>query len=130
MPKNNQQLIASYQDFENETAVAISPQSSGARFSQIPSGGTQVYLPPAVVDFGTDQPSDGDFFQLTQGLPGATTVDGASQTLVATGSTLTVKFHTGRTYDHPHVPYSVFEGLMQAESKGAYYNEHIRGRYS
>jgi len=46
------------------------------------------------------------------------------------GSTLTVKFHTGRTYDHPHVPYSVFEGLMQAESKGAYYNEHIRGRYS
>jgi hypothetical protein len=45
------------------------------------------------------------------------------------GSTLTVEFHTGRIYDHPHVPYSVFEGLMQADSKGVYYNAHVRGRY-
>ena len=45
------------------------------------------------------------------------------------GYTLTIEFHSGRTYDHPHVPYSVFEGLMQAESKGAYYNAHVRGRY-
>jgi hypothetical protein len=45
------------------------------------------------------------------------------------GSTLTVEFHNGRTNDHPHVPYSVYEGLMQAESKGEFYNKHIRGNY-
>ena len=45
------------------------------------------------------------------------------------GSTLTVEFHNGRIYDHPHVPYSVYAGLMQAESKGTYYNRNIRGRY-
>jgi len=45
------------------------------------------------------------------------------------GYTLTVEFHSGRIYDHPGVPYSVFAGLMQAGSKGWYYNHHIRGRY-
>ncbi len=45
------------------------------------------------------------------------------------GYTLTVAFHNGRTYDHPDVPYSVYEGLMQAPSKGAYYKRSIRGRY-
>lgn len=45
------------------------------------------------------------------------------------GSTLTVEFRSGRVYDHPHVPYSVYVGLMNASSKGAYYNRHIRGRY-
>jgi len=46
------------------------------------------------------------------------------------GDTLTVEFHTSdEPYDHPHVPYEVFEGLMQASSKGAYYNQHIRGKY-
>jgi KTSC domain-containing protein len=45
------------------------------------------------------------------------------------GGTLYVTFHTGRTYPHPGVPYSVFLGLLHAESKGTYYNEHIRGKY-
>lgn len=45
------------------------------------------------------------------------------------GHTLTVEFHTGRIYDHPGVPYSVYAGLMQAGSKCAFYNRHIRGRY-
>lgn len=45
------------------------------------------------------------------------------------GSTLTVEFHTGRTYQHPHVPYSVFEGLLNATSPGTYYNQHIRGKF-
>ena len=39
------------------------------------------------------------------------------------GSALIVEFHNGRTYDHPGVPYSVYEGLMQAPSKGAFYNK-------
>jgi len=46
------------------------------------------------------------------------------------GYTLAVLFHTSDTvYEHPGVPYSVFLGLMQADSMGAYYNRHIRGRY-
>ena len=45
------------------------------------------------------------------------------------GSTLRVAFHNGGVYDHPHVPYSVYAGLMSASSKGAYYNRHIRGKY-
>jgi len=45
------------------------------------------------------------------------------------GHTLAVEFHTGRIYDHPGVPYRIYAGLMQAGSKGAYYNRHIRGRY-
>jgi hypothetical protein len=45
------------------------------------------------------------------------------------GSTLTVEFRSGRVYDHPHVPDSVYLGLMHASSKGAYYNQHIRGKY-
>jgi hypothetical protein len=42
---------------------------------------------------------------------------------------LAVTFHNTGTYFHPGVPYSVFAGLMQAGSKGAYYNRYIRGRY-
>ena len=45
------------------------------------------------------------------------------------GHTLTVEFHNGRTYDHPGVPDSVYQGLMNATSKGWYYNYYIRGRY-
>ena len=46
------------------------------------------------------------------------------------GHTLAVVFTTSATvYTHHGVPYSVYVGLIQAESKGAYYNQHIRGRY-
>ena len=46
------------------------------------------------------------------------------------GSTLAVLFHTSDTvYEHPGVPYSVYVGLMQADSMGAFYNRYIRGRY-
>jgi len=45
------------------------------------------------------------------------------------GSTLYVEFETGKTYPHPGVPYYHFEGLVHASSVGAYYNEHIRGKY-
>ena len=46
------------------------------------------------------------------------------------GGTLAVVFTTSdQVYTHHGVPYSVFAGLMQADSKGAYYNRHIRGRY-
>ncbi len=46
------------------------------------------------------------------------------------GYTLSVLFHTCDTiYDHPGVPWSVYAGLMQASSMGAYYNLCIRGKY-
>ena len=45
------------------------------------------------------------------------------------GHTLTVEFHNGRTYDHPGVPDWIYRGLLNAASKGRYYNYHIRGRY-
>jgi len=45
------------------------------------------------------------------------------------GYTLTVEFHTGRKYDHPNVPYDVYEAFMHASSMAAYYSQHIRGRY-
>ena len=43
------------------------------------------------------------------------------------GYTLTVEFHSGRTYDHPSVSYSVYVEFMNAPSMGAYYNRYIRG---
>lgn len=45
------------------------------------------------------------------------------------GSTLYVEFHNGRTYPHPYVPYSLFEGLINADSPGTFYNQHIRGKF-
>jgi hypothetical protein len=46
------------------------------------------------------------------------------------GYTLAVQFHTSdKIYDHPGVPYSVYLEFMNAPSMGAYYNQHIRGRY-
>ena len=45
------------------------------------------------------------------------------------GHTLSVAFHNGKIYDHHGVPYSVYIGLMQASSIGAYYNQNIRGKY-
>ena len=45
------------------------------------------------------------------------------------GYTLSVEFHTGRIYDHPGVPYSVYWEFMNASSMGQYYSRYIRGRY-
>ena len=46
------------------------------------------------------------------------------------GGTLFVQFHTSdKIYSHLGVPESVFHGLMNASSLGAYYNRYIRGRY-
>ena len=45
------------------------------------------------------------------------------------GYALTVVFHSGKPYDHPGVPYSVYVEFMNAASMGAYYSRYIRGRY-
>lgn len=46
------------------------------------------------------------------------------------GHTPTVEFHSGRIFDHPGAPYSVYMEFMNASSMGEYYNRHIRGRYA
>ena len=40
-----------------------------------------------------------------------------------------VRFVQGDTYDFCRVPAHVFQGLLNARSKGSYYNDHIRDRY-
>jgi len=45
------------------------------------------------------------------------------------GYILSVEFHSGRVYDHPGVPESVYRALMNASSIGRYYSLNIRGRY-
>ena len=43
---------------------------------------------------------------------------------------LGVLFHTSPTvYMHPGVPYAEYVALMNAESKGTFYNQQIRGKY-
>ncbi len=45
------------------------------------------------------------------------------------GSTMAVVFTSGRRYDLPGVPASVFYEFVNADSHGAYWNRHLRGRY-
>lgn len=40
-----------------------------------------------------------------------------------------IRFVQGDTYDFCGVPAHVFNGLLNARSKGGYYNDHIRDRY-
>jgi hypothetical protein len=41
-----------------------------------------------------------------------------------------VQFHTSdEIYDHPGMPYQVYQEFVDATSMGAYYNRYIRGRY-
>jgi hypothetical protein len=44
------------------------------------------------------------------------------------GHTLAVAFHSGKTYDHPGVPDSVYREFMAASSLVVYYGRPIRGR--
>lgn len=42
---------------------------------------------------------------------------------------LTLWFPEGHSYDFCRVPGQIWEGLLQARSKGTYYNQHIRDKY-
>jgi lysyl-tRNA synthetase class 2 len=42
---------------------------------------------------------------------------------------LEVRFVTGRTYRYADVPADLYERLLKAESKGRFFNSHIRDRY-
>ena len=41
-------------------------------------------------------------------------------------ATLELEFHSGATYRYFAVPEAVFQGLIAAESKGAYFNRNLR----
>ncbi len=43
--------------------------------------------------------------------------------------TLEVEFCSGGIYQHYNVPYSLYDGLMHAGSKGSYYYYNLRNRY-
>lgn len=43
---------------------------------------------------------------------------------------LTIKFVSGMIYFYFNVPFSVYEAMKHAKSKGIYFNQHIRDNYS
>ncbi len=42
---------------------------------------------------------------------------------------LEIEFESGRVYQYYDVPQDIFEGMQNAESKGRYFNAHIRGQF-
>lgn len=46
-----------------------------------------------------------------------------------TSMRMKIQFTQGHTYDFCGVPQHIFDGLLNAGSKGGYYNERIRDRY-
>ena len=44
-------------------------------------------------------------------------------------ATLEIEFHSDKVYRYFAVPHAIYEGLVGAESVGAYFNEKIRERY-
>jgi hypothetical protein len=44
-------------------------------------------------------------------------------------ATLEVEFNTGAVYQYHGVPQEAFDSLMQAGSKGAYFNANIKNSY-
>jgi hypothetical protein len=44
-------------------------------------------------------------------------------------STLEIEFHGGSVYQYLDVPLNVYEGLLNADSKGQYLAQHIKGYY-
>lgn len=43
--------------------------------------------------------------------------------------TLTVKFHSGSSYTYQNVPESIYQGLLDADSAGKYFNAHIKDKF-
>jgi hypothetical protein len=44
--------------------------------------------------------------------------------------TLSVQFTSGRVYDYPDVPISIYNELLQADSPGRYFHANIQGVYT
>lgn len=44
--------------------------------------------------------------------------------------TLEIEFRNGSVYRYAGVPQAIYDGLMEARSKGSYHYQHIRNAYS
>jgi hypothetical protein len=61
-----------------------------------------------------------------------TTVDSTTLATIiydAARQTLWLEFRNGAVYVYSSVPSQVHQALLRADSKGAYFNRHIRGRF-
>lgn len=47
----------------------------------------------------------------------------------ADSQSLEIEFHSGAVYSYSGVPPAEFEGFMDADSKGRYFNANIKNRY-
>jgi hypothetical protein len=47
-------------------------------------------------------------------------------------NTLEIEFHSGAVYQYFDVPLNIYQGIMEADSKGQFFAQHIKGyfRYS
>jgi KTSC domain len=43
---------------------------------------------------------------------------------------LQVEFHDGTEYEYAGVPLKTYQNLLQADSKGSYFNHYIRSRFT
>lgn len=43
--------------------------------------------------------------------------------------TLEIEFHSGGVYEYYDVPAETFRELVQADSRGGYFHDHVRGEY-
>jgi hypothetical protein len=44
-------------------------------------------------------------------------------------NTLEIEFHNGAVYQYFDVPLNVYEGIRDADSKGKYFAQHIKGYF-
>lgn len=44
-------------------------------------------------------------------------------------ASLLIEFHSGAVYLYEAVDEDIFQGIINAPSKGAFFNQHVRGRY-
>lgn len=45
-------------------------------------------------------------------------------------ATLRITFTSGKVYDYEHVPEEVYIAMKTSASKGIFFNDHIKGKYS
>lgn len=45
------------------------------------------------------------------------------------GLRLRIRFKSGKTYDFEGAPLSHLDGMLKAESAGAYFGKHVRGKF-
>jgi hypothetical protein len=57
--------------------------------------------------------------------------DVESSVIRAVGHTrvLEIEFESGRVYQYYDVPEDVYEAMLKSDSKGRYFNQHIRGKF-